>query len=141
MNQLLLKRVAKSAEETNCTTSWSALAWVIHQGAPIALPIPKTAKVKNLASDVASLGGKFTEEEMEALEDSVPASEVVGERYAAEMTSMGCNNSTPLFLENYVNGLTFSALFETRPPSRNCHNGTPGTKSELYGFCTWFECS
>lgn len=66
-NQLLLKRVAKIAEEKKCTTSQLALAWVIHKGAGRAVPIPGTTKVANLESNVASLGVKLTEEDMKAL--------------------------------------------------------------------------
>lgn len=92
-NQQLLKRVAQIADEKKCTTSQLALAWVLHKGAGRAVPIPGTTKIANLESNVAAVGVKLTEEDMKALEDAVPASEVAGERYAAEMISFGWQNA------------------------------------------------
>jgi len=92
-NQQLLKRVAKIAEEKKCTTSQLALAWVIHKGAGRAVPIPGTTKIANLESNVASLGVKLTAEDIKALEDAVPASEVAGERYGAQMIKLGWQNA------------------------------------------------
>ncbi|KAG0593329.1 hypothetical protein M758_1G315100 [Ceratodon purpureus] len=92
-NQILLKRVAKIAEEKKCTTSQLALAWVIHKGAGKAVPIPGTTKIANLESNIASLGVKLTEEDIKALEDAVPPEEVAGERYTAQMLSFGWQNA------------------------------------------------
>jgi aryl-alcohol dehydrogenase-like predicted oxidoreductase len=92
-NQVLLKRVAKIAEEKKCTTSQLALAWVVHKGAGIAVPIPGTTKIANLESNVASLGVKLTEEDVKALEDAVPLEEVAGERYTARMLSASWQNA------------------------------------------------
>jgi len=86
-NKLLLQRVAKIAEEKKCTTSQLALAWVIQKGAPSTVPIPGTTKVANLDSNIGALGVKLSEEEMKALEEAVPASDVAGTRYAAARMS------------------------------------------------------
>lgn len=92
-NQILLKRVAKIAEEKKCTTSQLALTWVIQKGAGIAVPILGTTKVANLESNIASLGLKLTDEDMKALEDAVPPGEVAGERYSGQMLSLGWQNT------------------------------------------------
>jgi len=82
-NKQLLQGVAKIAQEKKCTTSQLALAWVIQKGAPSTVPIPGTTKVANLDSNIGALGVKLTEEEMKALEEAVPASDVAGTRYSA----------------------------------------------------------
>ena len=92
-NQILLQRVAKIAEEKKCSTSQLALAWVIYKGAGRDVPIPGTTKIANLESNIGSLGVKLSEEDMKALEDAVPAEEVAGERYTAQMLSLGWQNA------------------------------------------------
>ncbi|KAG0620995.1 hypothetical protein M758_4G260500 [Ceratodon purpureus] len=80
-NKKLLARVAKIAEEKNCTTNQLALAWVIRKGAPITVPIPGTTKVTNLKSNIGALTVKLSADEIQALEDAIPKEEVAGSRY------------------------------------------------------------
>ena len=92
-NQVLLKRVAKIAEEKKCTTSQLALAWVLHKGAGKAVPIPGTTKIANLESNIGALGVKLTEAEIKTLEEAVPAHEVAGERHHGDMHSRSWQNT------------------------------------------------
>jgi aryl-alcohol dehydrogenase-like predicted oxidoreductase len=80
-NKKLLARVARIAEEKRCTTNQLALAWVIRKGAPMSVPIPGTTKLANLRSNVGALAVHLSPEEMQALEDAIPAAEVAGSRY------------------------------------------------------------
>ena len=80
-NKKLLARVAKIAEEKNCSTNQLALAWVIRKGAPITVPIPGTTKVTNLKSNIGALTVKLSADEIQALEDAIPKEEVAGSRY------------------------------------------------------------
>jgi aryl-alcohol dehydrogenase-like predicted oxidoreductase len=91
-NQVLLKRVAKIAEEKKCTTSQLALAWVKQKGGADTVPIPGTTKTANFESNVAALGLELTEEDMKALEDAVPANEVAGDRYVGGLAKISWQN-------------------------------------------------
>lgn len=84
-NKHLLECVAKLAEQKKCTTNQLALAWVMHKGAGLAVPIPGTTKVANLESNVGAVGVHLTEEEMQALEAAVPMEQVAGTRMAGPM--------------------------------------------------------
>ncbi|KAL1111307.1 hypothetical protein V6Z11_D02G050500 [Gossypium hirsutum] len=78
-NKLLYTRVSNLAIKHGSTVPQLALAWLLHQGHDI-VPIPGTTKVKNMISNVGSLGLKLSEEDVKEICDAVPVDEVSGRR-------------------------------------------------------------
>ncbi|KAH0640316.1 hypothetical protein KY290_008992 [Solanum tuberosum] len=81
-NKALYTRFANLAAKHGCTPPQLALAWLLHQGDDV-VPIPGTTKIKNLNDNVQSLGVKLTLDDLKEIIDSVPISEVCGERDGA----------------------------------------------------------
>ncbi|GLT32700.1 hypothetical protein SLA2020_073460 [Shorea laevis] len=78
-NKIFYSRIEKLGEKHGCTPAQLALAWVLHQGDDVA-PIPGTTKVKNLDSNIASVGVKLTKEDLKEISDAVPLEDVAGPR-------------------------------------------------------------
>lgn len=84
-NAKLLENVQKIADQKGVTTAQLALAWVEAQNVRLhgagVVAIPGTTKEKNLLSNVKSTEIVLSPDELQALEDAVPASAVKGGRY------------------------------------------------------------
>ncbi|XP_016565935.2 perakine reductase [Capsicum annuum] len=78
-NKVLYTRFANLAAKHGCTPPQLALAWVMHQGDDV-IPIPGTTKIKNLNDNIQSVGVKLTPEDLKEITDTIPISEVFGER-------------------------------------------------------------
>ncbi|KAK4357153.1 hypothetical protein RND71_022763 [Anisodus tanguticus] len=78
-NKVLYSRFANLAAKHGCTPPQLALSWLMHQGDDV-VPIPGTTKIKNLNVNIQSLGVKLTPEDLKEITDSIPISEVYGER-------------------------------------------------------------
>src|SRR5579864_6643021 len=80
----LLRRVAEIAAEKSCTPGQLALAWVLAQGEDI-VPIPGTKRRKYLEENVAALDVKLTREDLQRIDEVLPAGAAAGLRYPEEM--------------------------------------------------------
>jgi aryl-alcohol dehydrogenase-like predicted oxidoreductase len=80
----LVRRVEEIASEKSCTPAQLALAWVLAQGDDIA-PIPGTKRRKYLEENVAALDVKLTKEDLQRIDEILPAGAAVGLRYPEEM--------------------------------------------------------
>ncbi len=79
-NQPLVDRVRDIAARHRVTPGQLALAWVLAKGEDI-VPIPGTKRRKYLEENAAAAEIKLTAAEVAELEEAIPQSEVVGERY------------------------------------------------------------
>lgn len=86
-NLELMRRVGDIATKLECTPAQLALAWVLAQGEDI-VPIPGTKRRKYLDDNVQALDVAFTSEQLLALNTSIPADAVHGQRYK-DMSSLG----------------------------------------------------
>ncbi len=87
-NQALVDRVRKIAAGRGVTAGQLALAWVLAQGDD-AVPIPGTKRRKYLEENAAAAEIHLTADQIEELENAIPADEIVGDRYApANMKSI-----------------------------------------------------
>ena len=75
--------VRELAEEVGCTPVQLALAWLLHQGDDV-VPIPGTKREKYLEENAAAVDVELTSEQLDALDQALPAGAVIGERYPAE---------------------------------------------------------
>jgi aryl-alcohol dehydrogenase-like predicted oxidoreductase len=80
-NQVLVERVKAIAARRGVKAGQLALAWILAQGEDL-VPIPGTKRIKYLEENVAAVDIELTRGEVAELEAAVPASEIVGERYA-----------------------------------------------------------
>jgi len=80
-NLTLVDALTNLAGETGCTAAQLALAWVLAQGHDV-VPIPGTKRVRYLEENIAALEVRVNSDELAAIEAAVPASAVVGDRYA-----------------------------------------------------------
>ncbi|XP_009364505.2 probable aldo-keto reductase 1 isoform X1 [Pyrus x bretschneideri] len=78
-NKNIYHRIESIAKKHQCSTPQLALACVLHQGIDV-VPIPGTTKIKNLDTNIGSLGVKLTEEDVKEVSDAVPIDQVAGER-------------------------------------------------------------
>ncbi|XP_021899578.1 perakine reductase-like [Carica papaya] len=78
-NKIIYGRLSNLAAKHGCTVPQLALAWILHQGDDI-VPIPGTTKVKNIISNIESMGVKLSEENLKEIKDAVPIDEVGGYR-------------------------------------------------------------
>ena len=76
----LVRRIQEMAAEKNCTPAQLALAWVMAQGEDI-VPIPGTKRITYLEENVAALGLKLTQEDLERIEEISPRGVAAGSRY------------------------------------------------------------
>ncbi|GLI70682.1 hypothetical protein VaNZ11_015622 [Volvox africanus] len=79
-NLVLVDRLTEVAQRKGCTTGQLALAWVLARG-PDVFPIPGTRSIKNLVENLGSSAVALNDEELKELDTTVPADEVVGDRY------------------------------------------------------------
>ncbi|MDF9878500.1 aldo/keto reductase [Cellulosimicrobium cellulans] len=86
-NLALVERVRALADAKGVTAGQLALAWVLAQGDDV-VPIPGTRRVARVEENVGSATVVLGPEDLAALADAVPASAVVGDRYA-DMTPLG----------------------------------------------------
>lgn len=81
-NLALVERLADVARSKGCTLAQLALAWLFHQG-PDIVPIPGTNKISRLEENVGAAALSLSTEDLEAIEQAIPADAVRGERYDA----------------------------------------------------------
>ena len=79
-NLALVERIRAIAGDKGVTPGQLALAWVLAQGDDV-VPIPGTKRVRYLEENAAAADVHLTGEDVTALEDAVPRSAVVGDRY------------------------------------------------------------
>src|ERR1700694_2126906 len=80
----LVRRVEEIAAEKGCTPGQLALAWVLAQGDDI-VPIPGTKRRQYLEENVAALDVKLTKEDLQRIDEILPAGAAAGLRYPEEM--------------------------------------------------------
>jgi aryl-alcohol dehydrogenase-like predicted oxidoreductase len=80
----LVRRVEEIAAEKGCTPGQLALAWVLAQGEDI-VPIPGTKRREYLEENVAALDVKLTREDLQRIDEILPAGAASGLRYPEEM--------------------------------------------------------
>ncbi len=81
-NRVLVERVRAIASRKGLKPGQLALAWVLAKGDDV-VPIPGTKRRAYLEENAAAAAVRLTAEDVAELEAAVPASEVVGDRYAA----------------------------------------------------------
>ena len=81
-NLVLVDRVRAIADRRGVKPGQLALAWMLSKGKDI-VPIPGTKHRKYLEENAAAVEIQLTPSEVAELEAAVPASEIVGDRYAA----------------------------------------------------------
>lgn len=81
-NLVLVDRVRTIADRRGVKPGQLALAWLLSKGNDI-VPIPGTKRRKYLEENAAAADVRLTSAEVAELEAAVPASEIVGDRYAA----------------------------------------------------------
>lgn len=79
-NLVLVGRIREIADQHGCTPGQLALAWVLAQGDDVA-PIPGTKRVAYLEENVAAADVTLTGQDLQALDEAVPAGAVAGDRY------------------------------------------------------------
>jgi len=80
-NYALVQALEKLAEAKGVSSAQLALAWVLSRGDDV-VPIPGTRKLSRLEENVAATEIELTDSDLAAIEGAVPATEVVGGRYA-----------------------------------------------------------
>ena len=80
--QVLVERVREFAAGRGVKPGQMALAWVLAKGEDV-VPIPGTKRRTYLEENAAAADIKLTPAEVAELEDAVPESAVVGDRYEA----------------------------------------------------------
>jgi aryl-alcohol dehydrogenase-like predicted oxidoreductase len=81
-NLSLVKEIEEIAKAKGVTPSQLALAWVLGQGDDV-VPIPGTKRVKYLDENLGAINVKLTPEELQRINDVLPAGAAAGERYPA----------------------------------------------------------
>jgi aryl-alcohol dehydrogenase-like predicted oxidoreductase len=79
-NLELVARIRAIAAEKGCTPAQAALAWVLAQGTDI-IPIPGTKRRTYLDENIAALDVAFTAEELQRIDELLPAGITAGPRY------------------------------------------------------------
>jgi aryl-alcohol dehydrogenase-like predicted oxidoreductase len=79
-NLRIRKRLEEIAAEKGCTVSQLALAWLLNQGDDI-IPIPGTKHVKYLEENAAAVNIKLTQDDLQRIDEAVPAGAFSGDRY------------------------------------------------------------
>jgi aryl-alcohol dehydrogenase-like predicted oxidoreductase len=83
----LVARVTEIAHKKNCTPAQLALAWVLAQGEDI-VPIPGTKRRKYLRENLGALEVNLTIDDLESIDDVVPAGAAAGSRYPEAMMKL-----------------------------------------------------
>lgn len=83
-NLELVKKIEQLANQKGCTTAQLALAWVLAQGEDV-FPIPGTKHIKFLEENIAALTIKFTQQELDEIENIAPKNVAAGPRYPENM--------------------------------------------------------
>lgn len=79
-NLELVEKIREMANDKGCTPSQLAIAWVLAQGEDV-ITIPGTKRVKYLEENIAAEKVKLTKEELESINEIMPAGIVSGTRY------------------------------------------------------------
>jgi aryl-alcohol dehydrogenase-like predicted oxidoreductase len=79
-NLELLARVQELSDEHDCTPGQLALAWCLHQGGDV-VPIPGTKRRSYLEQNVEAVEIDLSDEDLQRIDDAVPADMVAGARY------------------------------------------------------------
>ena len=82
-NLALVTEIEAVAKEKGCTPSQLALAWVLAQGNDI-VPIPGTKRVKYLDDNLGAVNVELTADDLQRIDDILPAGCASGERYPAQ---------------------------------------------------------
>lgn len=82
-NLALVTEIEAVAKEKGCTPSQLALAWVLAQGNDI-VPIPGTKRVKYLDENLGAVSVELTPDDLQRIDDILPAGSASGERYPAQ---------------------------------------------------------
>ncbi|XP_020422906.1 peptide-N(4)-(N-acetyl-beta-glucosaminyl)asparagine amidase isoform X2 [Prunus persica] len=77
-NKNIYHRIESLAKKHQTSPVQLALSWVLHQGNDV-VPIPGTTKIKNLDSNIGSLGVKLKEEDIKEISDAVPINQAAGD--------------------------------------------------------------
>lgn len=88
-NLPLVDRLAVLAKEKDVSLAQIALAWVLAKGDDI-IPIPGTKKLSRLEENIGALDVALSADDLQAIEEAVPADAVAGPRYP-EATSSTLN--------------------------------------------------
>jgi aryl-alcohol dehydrogenase-like predicted oxidoreductase len=80
-NLRMVRALEAVASRLGVTAGQLALAWVQHRGEDV-VPIPGTKRIKYLEENVAAAALSLSAQDLADIEAAVPASDVVGERYA-----------------------------------------------------------
>lgn len=83
----LVDVIGRIAERKRVTHAQIALAWLLAQR-PWIVPIPGTTKLHRLEENLGAGTVELTAEDLRAIEESISAVEVQGERYPAQMQAM-----------------------------------------------------
>ena len=86
-NLELVEEIKTLAADKGCTPSQLAIAWVLAQGEDI-ITIPGTKRVKYLEENIASEMAQLTSDDLERIEDIMPAGIVSGTRYPETFMNM-----------------------------------------------------
>ena len=86
-NLELVEEIKTLAADKGCTPSQLAIAWVLAQGEDI-ITIPGTKRVKYLEENIASEMVQLTADDLERIEDIMPAGIVSGTRYPETFMNM-----------------------------------------------------
>ncbi|WP_158821471.1 aldo/keto reductase [Granulicella sp. S156] len=83
-NIAIADRLREFAEEKRCTPAQLALAWLLNRSHDV-IPIPGTSSMARLEENIHAADIRLTEEDMQRIEQALPAGSVAGERYAPAM--------------------------------------------------------
>lgn len=83
----LVEVIGQLADRKKVTRAQIALAWLLAQK-PWIVPIPGTTKVHRLEENLGASSVQLTTGDLRAIEESISAVEVQGERYPAQMQAM-----------------------------------------------------
>ncbi|MCF0072893.1 aldo/keto reductase [Dyadobacter sp. CY261] len=79
-NLELVEKIKALASEKSCTSSQLAIAWVLAQGNDI-ITIPGTRRIQYLQENIAAEHLTLTPDDLQSIEDMMPAGIVSGKRY------------------------------------------------------------
>jgi aryl-alcohol dehydrogenase-like predicted oxidoreductase len=82
----LVRKIEQIARQKNCTPSQLALAWVLAHGNDV-VPIPGTKRIKYLEENAGALKVRLSREDLDEIDQVLPAGVTAGERYPAQHMS------------------------------------------------------
>lgn len=89
-NKSKVEILKEMAERKNCSPALLAIAWILHRGNDI-LPLIGTTKPSRLKENLEAQNIKFSESEMNQLNEAFPEGSFAGERYAAQQMGLVVN--------------------------------------------------